>query len=455
MNMYDKSSILTFTPKQCKRPDNKILLFKKIVQNGCFFGMIGSFILMENPLMSIQDTPIITSLLDNDLYKFTMLQTMLHQFPQTHSVYHFRCRNNHETVYPLKDIKHDLERQLDFLCDLNFTQDELGYLRSLRFIKSDFVDYLELFRLKRRFIEVSIDDEGRLDVKITGPMIQAMFFEIFVLSIINELYYQKLNDPNALTEGQKRLDDKIALLKNYEHIQQNHPADNSFAIADFGTRRRYSKTWHYHVVQTLAKSSSAIFRGTSNVYLAKKLGLAPIGTMAHEFMQAFQALDVRLRDSQKAALECWVHEYRGDLGIALTDVVGMDAFLRDFDLYFAKLFDGLRHDSGDPYVWGEKAISHYQKLNINPQTKSLVFSDGLTLPKAWDLHQYFKNRIKTSFGIGTNLTNDMGLQQLNIVLKLVECNGQPVAKISDSPGKTMINDNTYLAYLRQVFDIKN
>jgi nicotinate phosphoribosyltransferase len=193
--------------------------------------------------------------------------------------------------------------------------------------------------------------------------------------------------------------------------------------------------------------------GTSNVYLAKKLGMTPIGTMAHEFMQAFQALDVRLRDSQKAALEAWVHEYRGDLGIALTDVVGMDAFLRDFDLYFAKLFDGLRHDSGDPYIWGDKAIAHYKKLKIDPKTKILTFSDGLNLDKAWELHQYFKDRIKTSFGIGTNLTNDMGITPINIVLKLVECNGQPVAKLSDSPGKTMINNNTYLAYLRQVFEV--
>lgn len=189
--------------------------------------------------------------------------------------------------------------------------------------------------------------------------------------------------------------------------------------------------------------------------LPKKLGITPIGTMAHEFLQAFQALDVRLRDSQKAALETWVREYRGDLGVALTDVVGMDAFLRDFDLYFAKLFDGLRHDSGDPYAWGDKAIAHYQTLKIDPKTKSLTFSDGLTIKKAWDLHQYFKTRIKTNFGIGTNLTNDMGLTQLNIVLKLVQCNGQPVAKLSDSPGKVMIENNTYLAYLKQVFDIKN
>lgn len=175
--------------------------------------------------------------------------------------------------------------------------------------------------------------------------------------------------------------------------------------------------------------------------------------MAHEFLQAFQALDVRLRNFQKAALESWVHEYRGDLGVALTDVVGMDAFLRDFDLYFAKLFDGLRHDSGDPYVWGDKAYAHYQKLKIDSRTKMLTFSDGLDIKRSWALHQYFKGRFKTGFGIGTNLTNDMGHTPLNIVLKLVECNGQSVAKLSDSPGKTMTNNSTFLAYLRQVFGI--
>ena len=406
---------------------------------------------------SMPDSPIITSLLDNDLYKFTMLQAMLHQFPQTHGVYRFRCRNNNDTVYSLGAIQASLEWQLDSLCQLRFLPDELEYLRRLRFMRSDFVDYLELFQLKRRFITVSTDSKGRLSIDIEGPMIQAMFFEVFVLAIVNELYFNALSDASVLAEGQRRLDEKVALLHDFAAQQAVAQSTEipPFIVADFGTRRRFSKSWQAHVVETLHQAEPRLVSGTSNVYLAKKLGMTPIGTMAHEFMQAFQALDVRLRNSQKAALESWVHEYRGDLGIALTDVVGMDAFLRDFDLYFAKLFDGLRHDSGDPYTWGDKAIAHYQKLKIDPKTKILTFSDGLNLNKAWELHQYFKDRIKTSFGIGTNLTNDTGLTQLNIVLKLVECNGQPVAKISDSPGKTMINNDTYLAYLRQVFDIDN
>ncbi|MEN8548339.1 nicotinate phosphoribosyltransferase [Acinetobacter soli] len=398
-------------------------------------------------------SPIIHSLLDTDLYKFTMLQVVLHQFPQTHSVYQFRCRNLDQTVYPLTDILGDLNEQLDHLCALKFKDDELQYLRSFRFIKSDFVDYLELFQLKRRFIRASIDAKGRLDISVEGPMIQAMMFEIFVLAIVNELYFRRIRTEAVLEEGERRLQAKLELLKQYEAQHAND--EPPFLVSDFGTRRRYSLEWQKHVVESFHRSSPHVFRGTSNVLLAKELNITPIGTMAHEFLQAFQALDVRLRNFQKAALEAWVQEYRGDLGIALTDVVGMDAFLRDFDLYFAKLFDGLRHDSGDPYEWGDKAYAHYRQLKIDTKTKMLTFSDGLTLQKAWELHQYFKDRFKVSFGIGTNLTNDMGQTPLNIVLKLVECNGQSVAKISDSPGKTMTDNDTFLAYLRQVFDIED
>ncbi len=397
-------------------------------------------------------SPIIHSLLDTDLYKFTMLQVVLHKFPQTHSVYHFRCRNLEDTVYPLVDILDDLNEQLDHLCNLKYKEDELQYLRKLRFIKSDFVDYLELFQLKRRFIQASIDEEGRLDIHIEGPMVQAMMFEIFVLAIVNELYFSRIKTDQVWAEGERRLQAKLDLIQQYEKSQQ--PNDPPFLVSDFGTRRRYSFAWQKHVVAAFHKTVPNVFRGTSNVLLAKELNITPIGTMAHEFLQAFQALDVRLRDFQKAALETWVQEYRGDLGIALTDVVGMDAFLRDFDLYFAKLFDGLRHDSGDPYEWGDKAYAHYRKLKIDTKTKMLTFSDGLNLPKAWELHQYFKDRFQVSFGIGTNLTNDMGQKPLNIVLKLVECNGQSVAKISDSPGKTMTDNDTFLAYLRQVFEIE-
>jgi nicotinate phosphoribosyltransferase len=334
------------------------------------------------------------------------------------------------------------------LCSLSFTGDELNYLRGLRFIKSDFVDFLTLFRFQRKFISVETDGPA-LKITAKGPMVHVMGFEIYVLYIVSELYMRRFDQQAALAEGRKRLAGKIALLQDYvPEPEWRHP----FQLSEMGVRRRFSGAWQEEVVATLARSVPQYFRGTSNVYLALKYNLVPIGTMAHEYMQAFQAFGVRLRDFQKAALEDWVQEYRGDLGTALTDVVGMDAFLADFDLYFAKLFDGLRHDSGDPVEWGEKALAHYARLRLDPHTKRLVFSDALDLPKAMSLHRHFANRTMTGFGIGTNLTNDTGITPLNIVMKLISCNGQTVAKLSDSPGKTHCTDATFLAYLRQVFN---
>ncbi|CDG84723.1 nicotinate phosphoribosyltransferase [Janthinobacterium agaricidamnosum] len=391
--------------------------------------------------------PIVRSLLETDLYKFTMWQALLHWHPNTHTEYEFVCRNTPE--YPLAELKHALEEQLDHLCSMSFAEDELAYLRSLRFMKSDFVDFLTVFRFQRKFIEVSSDGHT-LQVHAAGPQVHVMGFEIFVLYIVNELYFRRFDQQAALQEGRRRLAAKLDAIKAFgQQPRERHP----FEFSDFGTRRRFSAAWQDEVVLTLAREVPQYFKGTSNVYLAKRLGMVPIGTMAHEYMQSFQAFGVRLRDFQKAALEDWVQEYRGDLGVALTDVVGMDAFLADFDLYFAKLFDGLRHDSGDPVIWGEKALAHYAGLRIDANTKRLVFSDGLDLPKAFELYRHFAGRIMTGFGIGTNLTNDVGLTPLNVVMKLVRCNGQSVAKLSDSPGKTLCKDETFLAYLRQVFHL--
>lgn len=390
-------------------------------------------------------TPIVRSLLENDLYKFTMWQALLHSHPGAGAEYTFVCRNR--TVFPLAELKAAVEAELDHLCTLSFAQDELDYLRGLRFIKSDFVDFLSVFRFQRRFIEVGTKD-GSLVIKAAGPIAHITGFEIFVLYIVNELYFRRLPaGGEVLAAARQRLQEKVRMIREHRRGRPGQP----FTFFDFGLRRRYSGEWHEEVVATFAREVPEHFRGTSDVFLAKRLGLVPIGTMAHEYLQAYQAFEFRLRDSQKAALEGWVQEFRGDLGIALTDVVGMDAFLTDFDLYFSKLFDGLRHDSGDPIAWGEKAIAHYEKLRIDPRTKRLVFSDGLNIPRALALHDRFSDRIPTSFGIGTDLTNDTPHAALNIVMKIVSCNGQPVAKLSDSPGKTLCEDQTFLAYLRQVF----
>ena len=385
---------------------------------------------------------IIQALTDTDLYKLTMMQTILHQFPHALAEYSFKCRNRGIDLARYKD---EIEAEVDALCRLRFTEPELQYLTSLDYLKSDFIQFLRLFQLNRDYISFGTDGSDLL-CRIKGPMLHSMAFEIYVLAIVNEVYFRNLAPVPDQAEGVRRLAAKIEMIGN-------HPGGDRFRFSDFGTRRRFSRQWQERVVTTLKKELPASFAGTSNVYLAMTHGLLPVGTMAHEYLQACQQLGVRLIDSQKFALETWVKEYRGRLGIALTDVVGMDAFFRDFDLYFAKLFDGLRHDSGDPYLWAEKAIDHYQKLKIDPRSKMLVFSDGLTFERSLALYDTFKDRAGLAFGHGTDLTNDLGYEPLQIVIKMVLCNGQPVAKVSDSPGKGMCEYDKFLHYLTNVFQI--
>ncbi|MDR2871754.1 MAG: nicotinate phosphoribosyltransferase [Xanthomonadaceae bacterium] len=388
---------------------------------------------------------IIQSLLDTDLYKFTMMQAVLHQHPAAQVEYRFKCRT------PDVDLARHLDQisaEIDHLCGLHFDERELEYLRSLRFIKPDFVDFLGLFHLDRKYITLrpSADAPGEIELSIQGPWLHTILFEVPLLAIISEVWFRNTSRGPDHEEGRRRLTAKIALLKDSEGY-----AD--CGIADYGTRRRYSRAWHAEVLSILSDTLGAQFVGTSNVMFARDLRLTPLGTMAHEWMQAFQALGPRLRDSQAVALETWAREYRGDLGIALSDVVGLDAFLRDYDLYFCKLFDGMRHDSGDPFEWGERVIAHLRAHRVDPRNKTLVFSDALDFDKVMKLYSHFRGRCRVSFGIGTNLTNDLGPPALQIVLKMVRCNGQPVAKLSDSPGKAMCDDPGYLAYLRQVFGL--
>ncbi|WP_096667872.1 MULTISPECIES: nicotinate phosphoribosyltransferase [unclassified Polaromonas] len=393
---------------------------------------------------------IITSLLDTDLYKFTMMQVVLHQFPGAQVEYRFKCRNaGAPGVSDLAPYVSEIREEIRALCSLHFQDAELAYLRGMRFIKSDFVDFLGLFHLNEKYVSVKALPSGEIEVVIEGPWLHTILFEIPVLAIINEVYFRNTQKLADVMEGRKRLDAKIGLLKA-EGL-------STLKIADYGTRRRFGQAWHEEVLRTLiarlGAGSAGQFAGTSNVLFAMKLGLTPLGTMAHEYLQACQALGPRLRDSQVFGFESWAKEYRGDLGIALSDVYGMSAFLRDFDLYFCKLFDGARHDSGDPFAWGERLIEHYRKNRVDPRTKTLIFSDALTVPRTIELYQQFRDRCQLAFGIGTNLTNDLGYEPLQIVIKMVRCNGQPVAKLSDTPSKNMCDDEKYLAYLRQVFDI--
>jgi nicotinate phosphoribosyltransferase len=387
---------------------------------------------------------IIRSLLDTDLYKFTMMQVVLHHFPGAQVEYRFKCRNPGIDLTPyVAEIRDELRD----LCHLRFTPGELTYLRRWRFFKSDFVDLLGLFQLDERFIDVRPIEgaDGEIDIAIRGPWLHTIMFEVPVLAIVSEVYDRNVHSQPDLTEGRRRLRVKIE--------QMNGVADPEFRIADYGTRRRFSRAWHEEVLRTLAEGIGQKFVGTSNVMFAMEQGMTPLGTMAHEYLQACQAVGPRLRDSQVFAFNMWAREYRGDLGIALSDVCGMDAFLRDFDLFFCKLFDGVRHDSGDPFEWGEKLIAHYQRMRIDPGSKTMVFSDSLNVPLCLRLFERFRGRMHTAFGIGTNLTNDIGFEPLSIVIKMTRCNGQPVAKISDEPSKAMDYDPAYVAYLREVFQV--
>jgi nicotinate phosphoribosyltransferase len=388
---------------------------------------------------------IIRSLLDTDLYKFTMMQVVLHHFPGARVEYQFKCRTPNIQLAPLiEQIKQGIKE----LCTLRFSADELNYLSSLRFIKPDFIDFLGLFQLNEKYISVtpSPAGDGSIDIRVKGPWLHTIMFEIPVLAIVNQVYFRHNQPDPDYIQGRSRLKDKMALITQDSSLTQ-------MRIADYGTRRRFSRDWQEEVLMTLQDSLGDNFAGTSNVDFAKQLGLIPLGTMAHEYLQACQALGPRLRDSQVFGFETWAREYRGDLGIALSDVYGLEAFLRDFDMYFCKLFDGARHDSGDPFEWGERMIAHYENNRVDARSKTIVFSDSLNIPLAIELYQRFHQRIKVAFGIGTNLTNDLGYQPLQIVLKMVRCNDQPVAKLSDAPEKTMCDDQNYLNYLRQVFSL--
>jgi len=393
---------------------------------------------------------IINSLLDTDLYKFTMMQTALHQFSTTTVEYSFKCRN--QAIWTA-EILEEINWEIDHFCSLRFTEEELDYLRSIHFMKKDFIDFLGLYQPNRKHIRLWIDDDGELEVSVKGPWYLTLPFEVPVLSIINQIYFEKTcqivynpsNKDNPIVKsGMERLIEKFEFA-----------LDSGVPFSDFGTRRRFSFKWQETVLGKLKELPN--FTGTSNVYFAMKYDLTPIGTMAHEFIMAGAGQnDVPLVKSQQKMLQAWVDEYRGDLGIAISDTYGVDAFLNDFDLYFAKLYDGVRHDSGEPLEWADKIIKHYEKLEIDPKTKTLIFSDDLTVIKASNIYEKLRPFVKVAFGIGTHLTNDLeSVKPLQIVLKIISCNNRPVAKLSDSPGKGMCKDEKFLTYLKDVFKISN
>ncbi|MFP8965728.1 nicotinate phosphoribosyltransferase [Pokkaliibacter sp. CJK22405] len=388
---------------------------------------------------------IIQNLLDTDFYKLTMMQAVLHNYPNAEVEWEFRCRTDEDLSPYVDEIREEIHK----LSELCISAEELGFMAAIRFITPDFIRFLRLFRFNSDYVTVGVE-QGQLVVRLKGPWLHVILFEVPILATISEVRNRNRYPDTLIADAREQLYRKFDWLKQQASTEELA----GFKIADFGTRRRFSYAVQAEIVRCMKTDFPGHFVGTSNVHLARTLDVMPLGTMAHEWLMAHQQLGPRLIDSQKAALDCWVREYRGLLGIALTDCITMDAFLADFDLYFAKLFDGLRHDSGDPLAWGEKAIRHYESLGIDPKTKTLTFSDGLTLPKALDIYRALRDRIDVSFGIGTHFTCDIpGVEPMNIVLKMVSCNGQPVAKISDTPGKIQCLDPSFVDYLRHVFKV--
>ena len=383
--------------------------------------------------------PIVISLLDTDLYKFNMDQVIFHKHTDLCGKYYFKCRN--EGVKFTPEMLDEINSQIDYLCTLRFRKDELDYLRSIRFIKNDYVEFLRLWRPIREYVTTSLSKDGELSIIVDGPLFSAMQFEIYLLEIVNEVYFRMSYDYDMLLKSaEEKLNAKIEALNNGTY---------TFKFAEFGCRRRLSREWEDVVVRRLSTETDKCI-GTSNVYLAMKYNLTPIGTYAHEFVQMYQGIDrYPLAYTNHYAMRDWYDEYDGDNGTALTDTITTDLFLLDFNRSNVNNYNGVRHDSGDPYEWGEKIIKHYESYGVDPRTKQLLFSDGLDFDRAQKLFDYFKDRAKVAFGIGTFCSNDTCVDALNIVIKLQYVNDKPVAKLSDNPEKSMCHDADYLKYLKR------
>lgn len=393
--------------------------------------------------MTRHASPILQTLLDTDAYKLHMQQAVFHRYHDVNVAAEFRCRGD-----DLLGVYADaIREQVDFMRHLALSDEEFTFLEGLPFFEADYLSWLRTFRYDPAQVHIS-NNNGHLDIRLTGPWLEVIMWEVPLLAVISEVVHQH-RSPGVTP--QMALDSLEGRLVQFKELTADIDL-SAFRLMDFGTRRRFSREVQEAIVERLQQESW--FVGTSNYDLARRLNLTPMGTQAHEWFQAHQQISPVLANSQRAALQAWLDEYPDQLGIALTDCITMDAFLRDFDLSFASQYQGLRHDSGDPFEWGEKAIAHYEKLGIDPKTKVLVFSDNLDLPKAIELYRHFCARVNLSFGIGTRLTCDIPqVKPLNIVIKLVECNGKPVAKLSDSPGKTICHDKAFVRALRKAFDL--
>ncbi len=387
---------------------------------------------------------IITSLLETDMYKFSMGQAIYHQFSEYKTTWSFKCRNT--DVHFTDEMVDEIIRQIKLYCKLNFTEEELEYLDGIKWIKGSYVDFLRLWKPRFEDFEITKDAECGLAIETKGTWLNTSMYEIPTLAIVNEVYFRMNYNYDRLKKSfEDRLNEKIRRVTTGEL--------NLGAFSEFGLRRRLSAEAQEMAVKALAEHSypASKFVGTSNVYLAKKFGLTPVGTMAHEWIMCVGQGNHKHNPaySNWYSLDAWVKEYGVLNGTALTDAITTDCFLKDFQLTYATLFSGVRHDSGDPYEWGNKMIAHYEKLGIDARTKTLLFSDNLDFEKASAIHDYFVGKIKVAFGIGTYISNDTDEPPLNIVMKTTACNGMDVAKISDTPGKGMCKNPDYVHYLNR------
>ena len=369
---------------------------------------------------------VLTSLLDNDFYKFTMQCGVVQLFPKTKARYTFINRGKHE--FP-KGFDKALRAAVDAMADLKLTKDEKAFLvKNCPYLSPLYLDFLEGYRYDPS--EVHITQEGSdLKVTVEGHWYRTILWEVPLLSIISELYYQLMN-ATAWTDAQV-----IANTREKELLYK----ELGVVFAEFGTRRRHSYHVHDIVMRNLLEGYGSTFMGSSNVHFAMKYKVKPIGTHAHEWFM-FHAAEYSYKMANALSLEHWVDVYRGDLGVALSDTYTTDVFFKQFDKKFARLFDGVRHDSGDPIAFAEKTIKHYEKHGINPLFKYIIFSDNLNLEKISEITQACQGKVGLSFGIGTNLTNDVGLTPMNIVMKLTGVLGAndewiPTVKFSDEKGK--------------------
>lgn len=395
--------------------------------------------------------PILTSILDTDAYKLHMQQAVFHHYPDANVVAEFRCRSDDK----LGKYATLIQDQIDLMHALALTEAEYNYLASFPFFKGDYLNWFKNFRYNPALITLQ-NKQDELILRIEGRWLDVILWEVPLLAVISEIVHQNRTPEMGENEA-------IAVLKNKLRLFKEHSADldiSRFNLMDFGTRRRYSVAVHTAVVKYL-KDHFPGFNNTSNYHLARQLDLTPSGTQAHEWFQAHQQLSKNLANFQRNALTVWLTEYPNHLSVALTDCIAMDAFLLDFDKNLAMRYTGLRHDSGDPITWGEKAIAHYLKLGIDTKTKTLIFSDSLNFTNALKIYRHFYGRIKLAFGIGSYLTCDLpnapkqNTKTLNIVVKLVECDGRPVAKLSDSPGKTISEDPKFIDRLKKTFNISD